>query len=78
MGHPGARRAGLHHGPQPGVQEATRQHWQQDARLALTAVNRVDAISMAFPLRYTLAIGGEMLRPSMIQGASTLLRCRIG
>ena len=31
--------AGLHHGPQPGVEEASRKHWQKDARLAFTAVN---------------------------------------
>ncbi|MEE8302624.1 MAG: homogentisate 1,2-dioxygenase [Candidatus Tectomicrobia bacterium] len=30
---------GLHHGPHPGVQEASRKHWQKDARLEFTAVN---------------------------------------
>lgn len=46
-GRPGARPigvltvnpAGLHHGPQPGVQEAARNNWQKDARLEFTAVN---------------------------------------
>jgi homogentisate 1,2-dioxygenase len=46
-GKPGARPtgvmtlnpAGLHHGPQPGVEEASRQHWKKDARLEFTAVN---------------------------------------
>jgi homogentisate 1,2-dioxygenase len=31
--------AGLHHGPQPGVEEASRKHWKKDARLEFTAVN---------------------------------------
>jgi hypothetical protein len=31
--------AGLHYGPQPGVEEASRKHWQKDARLEFTAVN---------------------------------------
>lgn len=41
--------AGLHHGPQPGVQEASRQHWKKDARLEFTAVN----IDAEHPLQLT-------------------------
>jgi homogentisate 1,2-dioxygenase len=46
-GKPGARPmgvmtlnpAGLHHGPQPGVEEASRTNWRKDARLEFTAIN---------------------------------------
>lgn len=46
-GKPGARPtgvitlnpAGLQHGPQPGVEEASRQNWKKDARMEFTAIN---------------------------------------
>jgi homogentisate 1,2-dioxygenase len=46
-GKPGARPmgvltlnpAGLQHGPQPGVEEASRRNWKKDARMEFTAVN---------------------------------------
>jgi homogentisate 1,2-dioxygenase len=31
--------AGLQHGPQPGVEEASRQNWKKDGRLEFTAIN---------------------------------------
>jgi homogentisate 1,2-dioxygenase len=31
--------AGLQHGPRPGVEEASRRHWQKDARAEFTAIN---------------------------------------
>ena len=46
-GKPGARPmgvltvnpAGLHHGPQPGVEEASRRNWKQHGRMEFTAIN---------------------------------------
>lgn len=43
--------AGLHHGPQPGVEEASRKNWKKDARLTFTAIN----IDTERPLQLTQA-----------------------
>jgi homogentisate 1,2-dioxygenase len=46
--------AGLHHGPLPGVIEASRANWTKDARLEFTAIN----IDTERPLEMTEAAMG--------------------
>jgi hypothetical protein len=39
----------LHHGPEPGVREASQKNWQKDARSEVTALN----IDVELPLTMT-------------------------